>query len=138
MNPVQMSLEIIFWISLFIIVWAMVGYPLSIRFLGKVISRDNPRDYSLLPTVTVMVVAHNEEKVIEKKLRNLLLIDYPREKIDFIVTSDASTDDTNQIVKRFAERHPEMKLRLHEAVEHKGKTNAQNEAQKLVISEFLV
>lgn len=138
MNPVQMLLVIIFWISLFIIVWAMVGYPLSIRFLGKVIGRDNTRDYSLLPTVTVMVVAHNEEKVIEKKLRNLLLIDYPREKIDFIVTSDASTDDTNQIVRRFAERHPEMKLRLHEAVEHKGKTNAQNEAQKLVMSEFLV
>lgn len=138
MNPMQMSLVIIFWISLIIIVWAMVGYPLSIRILGKIISRDNSRDYSLLPTVTVMVVAHNEEKVIEKKLRNLLLIDYPREKIDFIVTSDASTDDTNQIVRRFAERHPEMKLRLHEAVEHKGKTNAQNEAQKLVISEFLV
>lgn len=127
-----------FFLSLFIIVWAMIGYPLSIRLLGKVIIRDNPRDYSRTPTVTVMVVAHNEEKVIEKKLRNLLLLDYPREKIDFIVTSDASTDDTNQIIRHFAKCHPEMKLRLHEAVEHKGKTNAQNEAQKLVSSEFLV
>ena len=128
----------ILFLSLFIIFWAMIGYPLSIRLLGGIVVRDNPRDYSRTPTVTVMVVAHNEEKVIEKKLNNLLLIDYPREKIDFIVTSDASTDDTNQIVSQFADRHPEMKLRLHEAIEHKGKTNAQNEAQKLVSSEFLV
>ena len=119
----------ILFLSLFIIFWAMIGYPLSIRLLGGIVVRDNPRDYSRTPTVTVMVVAHNEEKVIEKKLNNLLLIDYPREKIDFIVTSDASTDDTNQIVSQFADRHPEMKLRLHEAIEHKGKTNAQNEAQ---------
>lgn len=129
---------ILFWLCAFVIFWAMLGYPISIRILGTLIKRNNVRDYSRVPTVTVMVVAHNEEKVIKEKLENLLRLEYPADMIEVIVTSDSSTDDTNGIVEQFAQSHPEMKLRLHQTREHKGKTNAQNEAQKLVSTEFLV
>lgn len=128
----------LFLICAFVIIWAMAGYPVSIRLLGALIKRQNARDYSHVPSVTVMVVAHNEEKVIHEKLDNLLQLDYPADKIEFIVTSDSSTDGTNGIVEAFAQSHPSMKLRLHKTREHKGKTNAQNEAQKLVTTEYLV
>ncbi|MCM1551803.1 MAG: glycosyltransferase family 2 protein [Butyrivibrio sp.] len=129
----------LFWISAFIIVWAMGGYELALKVLSRVFkNRKLQKDYDALPTVTVMIVAHNEEKVMEAKLENAIDNDYPADKIDYIVTSDFSTDATEEIVEQFIAAHPDLRIRLHRASEHKGKTNAQNEAQKLVQSEILV
>lgn len=132
-------LSALFWISTFIIVWAMGGYGAALKLLSRIFKdRKLQKDYSLKPTVTVMIVAHNEEKVIRKKLENVIDNDYPKDKIDYIVTSDFSTDATDEIVEKFIDEHPELRIRLHRAVEHKGKTNAQNEAQKLTDCEILV
>lgn len=130
---------VLFWIFAFIIVWAMGGYKVTLKLLGKLFkNRRLRKDYDWKPMVTVMIVAHNEEKVIGEKLSNVIDNDYPADRIEYIVASDFSTDDTNSIVERFIEAHPEVKLRLHKAVEHLGKTNAQNEAQKLAEGEILV
>lgn len=129
----------LFWISAFVIVWAMAGYGIALKVLSRVFkNRKLRKNYDDLPTVTVMIVAHNEEKVIEEKLNNVIDNDYPAEKIDYIVTSDFSTDATEEIVERFIAEHPDLRVRLHRAAEHKGKTNAQNEAQKFVQGEILV
>lgn len=129
----------IFYFNAFIIFWAMVGYPLSLKFLKRVYkNRKLKKDYTYQPTVTVMVVAHNEEKVIYEKLKNLIMIDYPGEKIEFLVASDNSTDKTNKLVRDFIVENPKYRIRLHEVKHRKGKTNAQNEAQKTVESEILV
>lgn len=132
-------LKITFFISVFIIANAMIGYPLSIKFLGKLYKNKKLiKDYSNQPTVTIMVVAHNEEKVILDKLNNIIEIEYPNEKIEFLIASDNSTDQTNEIVGEFINRFPNKKIRLYEVKLRKGKTNAQNEAQKTVTTEFLV
>jgi len=131
-------MQVFFWLSLFIIFWANIGYPISILILGKIIKRKNSKDYTLKPTVTIMVVAHNEEEVIFKKLNNLMTIDYPKDKIEFLVASDNSTDNTNNIVEKFIVDNPDFNLRLFKAKKRMGKTNAQNEAQKNVTTEFLV
>lgn len=131
--------KILFYISAFIIAWAMIGYPISLKILGKLYkSRKQKKDYNFQPTVTVMVVAHNEEKVICEKLNNIINLDYPKDKIEFLIASDNSTDKTNEIVRDFIEIHPEYQIKLYEVKERKGKTNAQNEAQKTVSTEFLV
>lgn len=134
----MLVLSIIWCIAVFVIFWAMVGYPVSLVFLNKFFKRENKKDYSYEPTVTVMVVAHNEEKVIEDKLQNLLEFDYPHEKLEFLIASDFSTDKTNEIVESFIVAHPECKIRIHKSVNHYGKTNAQNEAQELCNTEILV
>lgn len=129
----------LFWISGFVIIWAMAGYGIALKVLSRVFkNRKLRKNYDDLPTVTVMIVAHNEEKVIEEKLNNVIDNDYPADKIDYIVTSDFSTDATEEIVERFIAEHPDLRVRLHRAAEHKGKTNAQNEAQKFVQGEILV
>lgn len=131
--------KFIFYISGFIIFMAMIGYPLSLKLLDRIyVSRTNLKDYSNIPTVTVMVVAHNEEKVIRDKLNNILELDYPKDKIEFLIVSDNSTDRTNEIILKFIEEHKDEKIRFYEVKERKGKTNAQNEAQKTVSTEFLV
>lgn len=132
-------IKVIFFISVFIIFWAMIGYPVALKVLKGVFhKKDNKKNRMYRPTVTIMVVAHNEEKVIEDKLSNLVELDYPKDKITYLVASDHSTDQTDNLVKEFISKHPERKIKLYSTVEHKGKTNAQNEAQKLVDSEILV
>src|SRR5699024_8637735 len=62
----------------------------------------------------------------------------PKEKVEVLIASDNSTDDTNSIVNNFISNHREENIRLFEVQKRKGKTNAQNEAQKTVNSEILV
>ena len=134
----MLVLKIVWGISAFIIFWAMMGYPASLIALKKLIRRENRKDESYRPTVTVMVVAHNEEKVIGEKLHNLLESDYPSEKLSFLIASDFSTDKTDEIVERFIAAHPDRNIRIHKSVNHYGKTNAQNETQTLCDTEILV
>lgn len=134
-----LALKIFFYISAFTIVWAMVGYPLSLKVIGKIYKeRKLEKDYNYQPTVTVMVVAHNEEKIILKKLHNIIELDYPKNKIEFLISSDNSTDKTNEIVRNFIVENYENNIRLYEVRERMGKTNAQNEAQKTIETEFIV
>lgn len=119
----------------------MVGYPLSIRIIAnysKKVKTDLARNDDYEPTVTLMIVAHNEEKVIYDKLMNVIKLNYPRNKLEILVASDNSTDNTNNIVRKFIIDNPEYNIRLYEVKERKGKTNAQNEAAATVQSEILV
>lgn len=131
--------KIIFWICVFVIFWANIGYPMTIVVLDKILKKKKlPKKLDYEPNVTIMVVAHNEEKVIKEKLENLLKIDYPKEKLEILISSDNSIDATNYIVKEFISKHKERNIVLYEVTERKGKTNAQNEAARLVKSEILV
>ena len=122
-----------------IVLWAMIGYPVFLIIIDKIKNvPDLRKDFSNVPTVTIIVVAHNEEKVIGDKLANLISLDYPKDKLSIIVTSDYSTDLTNDIVEHFINEHKDFDIRLHKTIKHKGKTNAQNEAQKLITSELIV
>ncbi|QUG86556.1 glycosyltransferase family 2 protein [Bacillus nitratireducens] len=135
----ELLYKYLFYISGFIIVWAMVGYPISLKLIGSLYkNRKLEKNYSHQPKVTVMVVAHNEEKVILDKLHNILELDYPKDKIEFLIASDNSTDKTNEIVREFIKESQDRKMRIYEVKARKGKTNAQNEAQKTVQTEYLV
>lgn len=132
-------LKALFFLSAFIIFWAMIGYPQSLKLLIRLYKhRSIEKDYRHLPTVTVMVVAHNEEKVILSKLENIIEINYPKDKIEFLIASDNSTDSTNEIVRKFIKEHSDKNVSLYEVTQRMGKTNAQNEAHKKVTTEFLV
>lgn len=135
----KFAMIIIWCICAFIVVWAMVGYPVFLQILDKLIKAPQiKKDYSYLPTVTILVVAHNEEKVIWRKLENLMTVRYPKDKLAIMVTSDFSTDQTNALVDKFIEEHKEYDIKLHKTVKHGGKTNAQNEAVRLIKTELLV
>jgi cellulose synthase/poly-beta-1,6-N-acetylglucosamine synthase-like glycosyltransferase len=90
------ALVILFWLSLAGLVWTHVAYPAVIALLARVAEqRVGAEDAE--PTVTVIVAAHNEEEVIARRIENLLELDYPREKLQIVVSSDASTDRTDEI-----------------------------------------
>jgi Glycosyl transferase family 2 len=112
----------LFWLSAGALAWTQVGYPLAAAALAR--RRPRPvRKADLTPAVTVVVAAHDEESVIERRLENLLGLDYPPERVEVIVASDGSTDGTDRVVEAFAAREPRVRLaRCPRA----GKTAAQD------------
>jgi cellulose synthase/poly-beta-1,6-N-acetylglucosamine synthase-like glycosyltransferase len=86
----------VFWVCAAAIVWTHVGYPVAARVVALVRSRPVRRD-DITPAVTVIVAAYNEEPVIERRVLNLRELDYPRERLEIVVTSDASTDRTDEL-----------------------------------------
>ncbi len=94
----MIALEIVFWISLAGIVWTHVGYPAFVEALSRLRRRGPEAPAAAeLPKVAVIVAAYNEESVIERRVTNLLALDYPAGLLEVIVTSDASTDRTEEL-----------------------------------------
>jgi cellulose synthase/poly-beta-1,6-N-acetylglucosamine synthase-like glycosyltransferase len=103
-------LKTLFWGSLGALAWTHIGYPLAAGALARVRTRPVHGDPGAEPTVSVIVAAYNEEAVIERRLENLLELDYPREKLEIVVASDASSDRTNELVREVAAREPAVRL----------------------------
>jgi cellulose synthase/poly-beta-1,6-N-acetylglucosamine synthase-like glycosyltransferase len=101
--------KVLFWASSGALVWTQAGYPLAAAGLARV--RGRPvRKADFTPHVTIIVAAHNEEAVIERRLANLLALDYPPERFEVVVASDASTDATDSLVEGVAAREPRVRL----------------------------
>ncbi len=95
----------LFLISAGLLLHAYVGYPLSLWVL-RLLAGDRSRHTidGGAPTVTLVISAYNEERVIRQKIENALALDYPAERIRRIVVSDGSTDRTESIVREYGER----------------------------------
>ena len=91
-----MALEISFWVAAGLIVYAHLGYPLVLWVLSRVFGREPAAigPGSELPRVALIIPAHDEEDVIERKVENALALDYPRERLLLVVSSDGSSDRT--------------------------------------------
>ena len=123
----------VFWAALFLVVYTYLIYPVLLWLLA--VGRKMP-EYAPLsewPAVSLIIAAHNEEAVLRAKLENALAMDYPAERLDIIVVSDASTDGTDRIAAEFAERG----VRLHRQEVRGGKTEAQNAGVRLARGQFL-
>ncbi len=85
-------LELVFWTATGLLVYTHVGYPLLLALLVR---RERPRPgVAELPSVSLIVAAHDEEEVIDQRVRNAYALDYPRDRFELIVSSDGSTDAT--------------------------------------------
>ena len=88
----------------------------------------------LVPDVTIIVTAYNEEKRIKEKLEDILALEYPKEKLQILVASDGSTDQTNAIVQDYDQKGIELLV----IKGRRGKENAQKEAIKRAKGDVLV
>ena len=92
----MIALRVLFWASLAALAWTHVAYPAAAGLLARA-RRRAVRTGGDEPSVAVIVAAHNEESVIERRVQNLLSLDYPADKLEVVVTSDASTDRTEEL-----------------------------------------
>jgi len=93
-------IKALFWLLLGALLWTHLLYPLAAALLARVRTR-RVDARPIEPSVTVVVAAHNEEAVIARRLENLLALCYPAEMLEIVVTSDASTDRTEEIAAGF-------------------------------------
>lgn len=135
-------IEIVFWLSLALSIYVQIGYPLLLLLLVslKSIFHRSPQhacsagEQEYQPTVSIIIAAYNEEKTIAAKIENTLQLDYPKEKLDIIVFSDASSDRTDEIVESYANRG----VRLIRVEGRRGKTYCQNIAISEAVGEIIV
>ena len=99
----------LFWGSAAALAWTHVGYPLAAAAAARLFP-DPPVQGDETPAVTVIVAAHDEESVIARRLENLLALDYPADRLEIVVASDASEDGTDAIVEEVAAREPRVRL----------------------------
>lgn len=137
MDTVAMGL---FWAALLALVHVYGGYELLLRVLARLrpavdadIHRASPR-----PTVSVLLTVHNEQADIIPRLENLLAQEYPANRMDIVVASDGSDDDTESLTEAFAKAHPERSIRLVPVRAREGKSGAQNHAMPALSGEIVV
>jgi biofilm PGA synthesis N-glycosyltransferase PgaC len=123
----------IFWFSFAFVFYIYLGYPGLLLVWRRIGSRPvKKRFYE--PTVTIVIAAHNERERIEARLRNCLELDYPRDKLQIIVSLDGPTDGTEFAVWKYAAQGVEM---IHSR-EHTGKAAALNRALGRATGEIVV
>ncbi|NOX87866.1 MAG: glycosyltransferase family 2 protein [Calditrichaeota bacterium] len=127
-------IEIIFWISIGLIIYIYLGYPLILFVLKFLFPQKVAQDVLYFPTVTLIISAFNEQTVIVEKIKNSLDLDYPRDKLQIWVVSDASTDDTDRLVKEFGNE----RVHLHRLGERRGKTYGITSVMNKIDSEIVV
>ena len=121
--------------SLALVMYVYVGYPVLLFCLQYVVPGKKIRkDPDSRPFVTLIISCFNEENVIEEKLKNSLALEYPIDRLEIIVVSDASTDRTDEIVRSFSSR----RVRLIRQKERLGKTSGLNLAVAEARGEVLV
>src|ERR1035437_7994222 len=112
--------------------YVLFGYPLLLGWMAMHANNPVHKD-DKLRTVSFVIAVYNGEKFLERKLKTILSLNYPRELIDILVVSDGSTDRTDEIARSFASQGVRF-LR----VPHGGKAAALNAAVPLVAGEILV
>ncbi len=100
-------MEILFLVTAGLLVHTYLLYPVSLPLLSMFFSLRRKQGNPGKLKVTMVIAAHNEERVIEEKIRNCFDLEFPRKNLEILIGSDASTDKTNSIIARYA---PDVKL----------------------------
>jgi len=130
-------MEIIFWLSLFIVFYTFLGYGILLYFLvkvrrilkGKRIAPGLDQDF---PTLTLVVAAYNEEDLILEKIQNTLALNYPKEKLALLFITDGSSDKTPDLIAGFTD------IKLMHSPARNGKIHAIHRAMHEVDTAVVV
>jgi cellulose synthase/poly-beta-1,6-N-acetylglucosamine synthase-like glycosyltransferase len=129
--------EVAFWLCVALIVYSYAGYPVLVwclsRLFGRVPASRQLAD-SELPSVSLLIAAHNEEKVIARRIANALALDYPPERLEIVIASDGSSDTTARIVSSVADR----RIRLLQSPIRRGKASVLNAAFRAVRGDIVL
>jgi len=127
-------MKFVFWGAAAFIAYTYVGYPgwlwLRSRWRQRPVQRA-----AYLPLVSIVMVVRNEDQLLERKLENLLTLDYPARLTQWVVVSDGSTDGTEAILRRYA-GNPRVSVVLNQLP--RGKAFGLNDAAELAQGEVVV
>lgn len=125
--------ESVFWISAAMLVYTVIGYPLLLVLLHKLIHHPHRRA-QIWPTVSLIIPVHAQAHLLKAKLENTLALEYPPEKLQIIVVSDGEDEATME----FMETQADPRVKFLYVRERRGKHYAQRVARDLSSGEILV
>ena len=133
----MLALKITFWILLFIVFYAYIGYGIVLFLLIRIrrmfgLSRRRTNTAGFEPEVTLFIAAYNEKDFIAEKIKNSLELDYPKEKLHMVWVTDGSDDGTPDLLKQYAG------VEVHHLPARSGKIGAMNRGMKFVKTPFVV
>jgi cellulose synthase/poly-beta-1,6-N-acetylglucosamine synthase-like glycosyltransferase len=124
-DAIRSAAELTFWLCTALVIYVYAAYPALVWMLSRLFGDvPRPRVHGELPWLSVVIAAHNEEAVIGERIRNLLALDYPADKLEILIASDGSTDRTGQIVRTVGSN----RVRLLEFTRNRGKAAVLNDA----------
>lgn len=115
-------MELLFFISFFIIIYTYIGYVGVVFLLAKFFPKSHRQDIKYEPNITIMVPVKNEEFTIREKIENCFEINYPKEKLQILIVDSSSDDTTQEIVREYKKMWVELAI-----VPHKWKAFAMQE-----------
>lgn len=131
----KVALPVLILLPLAIGIYAYAIYPLLLKLITSVRNAASPAPFpAVWPFITITVPCYNEERSIRDTIEALLAVDYPADRRQILVISDASTDNTDTIVREFATHGVEL-LRLER---RRGKSAAENAAGPVARGEIIV
>jgi biofilm PGA synthesis N-glycosyltransferase PgaC len=131
-------MEVLLWISLFIVFYAFFGYGILLFIIIKIKRKVRGLpvipvvDAANLPTCSLVIAAYNEEGFILEKIKNTLELEYPAGKLEFIFITDGSTDRTPKLIAAYPQ------IRLMHSTDRRGKIAAVHRAMDTVTTEVVV
>jgi cellulose synthase/poly-beta-1,6-N-acetylglucosamine synthase-like glycosyltransferase len=131
-------LEIAFWILLLIVFYTFAGYAILLAillFFKKLLKRsnaDNRTKIAELPRVCMFMAAYNEKDYVDAKVANLLDLDYPKDKIQYLWVTDGSDDGTPDLLKNY----PQMQVQ--HLPQRRGKIHAMNRGMQFVDAPIVI
>jgi len=92
---------VVFLLACVTLLYVIAGYPVLLGLVARLTARPPQRDASE-PSISVVIAVFNGEQYLTDKLRSVLAVDYPKERMEILVVSDGSTDRTDEIAGEFA------------------------------------
>lgn len=132
------GIEIAFWVSAGLILYAYVGYPVLIGLLSRCVPRPrftvpNSAASAGLPSVSLIIAAYKEESIILQRINNALAMDYPADKIEILIGCDGNEDATGELVRGVHD----SRVRLMQFEKRRGKPSVLNDCAAAARGEIL-
>lgn len=137
MESAAITLGFTIGVAIALVAYAYIAYPIIICVCAKLFGRRPQRPIvsdEELPKATLLIAAYNEEHEIRKRIQNALAIDYPAGKLEIVIASDGSSDETPKIVREFAR----YGVKLLDFPNRRGKSTVLNEAIPACRSEIIL
>ena len=126
-------MQVIFWLSFIFICYVYFGYPAVLVIWRRIAAQPVKKQY-WEPNVSIVIAAHNERHNIERKLENCFSLDYPKRRLQIVVSLDGPTDGSEFVVWKYVSRGVEL---VHSR-QHTGKAGALNRAMRRATGEIVV
>jgi len=130
-------MEVLYWVLAVVVVYPYLIYPVVLWVCSRAFGRHGrpptptPDQW---PRVSILIAAHNEEKLMGARIENALATDYPKDRLEIVIASDASTDGTVRIIEQYAHRE----VRCLAFTERRGKATSLRAATETLTGDIVV